>query len=157
MVQTLFVLVMTNIFLGSIVNLHVGETAANIFAVSHFNFPDSYWDILHSLPLHKLAPLLASQPFESTFPHAENFKTADSNNFNENDSTLEADQHISDCPIDSITNNIKSSSQKRKLSLTNEEKSAIRAERQQKRFNHQKNAWNLLKSKSMDALVVASK
>lgn len=148
------------LFLGSVVNLHVGETPANLFAVSHFNFPDSYWDNLHSLPLHKLAPILASHTFESTFPHLENSKNVDTVTINNSNldaaATLEPDAHLSDSNS-MVDEDVQISSRKRKHSLTSEEKSAIRAARQQKRYDHQKRAWDLLTDKNMDALIVSSK
>ncbi|CAK8698319.1 unnamed protein product [Clavelina lepadiformis] len=152
---------------GSIVNLHPGETPVNLFAVSHFNFPDEYWDNLHSLPLHKLAPLLAGNSFQSTFDESnkttcESEVPLESNDSstdiaNENNSKHEIAIPVDIKAVENLNEKACNGPLKRKLSLSDKEKTAIRVERQKKRFNHQKAAWELLESRNMDALIVASR
>ena len=148
-----------NCFLGCVVNFHVGETPANIFAIAHFNFPDSYWDIMHPLPLHKLAPFLSEQSFESTFSCIQPNCQSNSNNSSSAVSTAELNSSTDSKKTDingSIPTNLAKGT-KRKHDLTQEEKAAVRAERQRKRFEHQKQAWNYLETRDLDAVIVASK
>ena len=118
---------------------------------------------MHPLPLHKLAPFLASQSFESTFPHLETtsstevtIKTCGSNKADSITKKVDVlTNEADDTKVDDALSCARGT--KRKHALSDEEKLAVRAERQQKRINHQRQAWKHLESRDIDALIVATK
>ena len=118
---------------------------------------------MHPLPLHKLAPFLSGQSFQSTFPCTDFISTSDvatitSKNFVESDATT-YEVETSDEKADNFESipTVPNKGTKRKHCLTEAEKAVIRAERQRKRFNHQQQAWKSLETKDLDAVIVASK
>ena len=111
---------------------------------------------MHPFPLHKLGSFLSSNSFESTFPRSDKLEKTE---LNQEAVTC---QSTSIC-IENTTENGSSDqktdcvAQKRKHSLTDEEKQAIRTERLRKRYERKKQSWKLLEYRDMDALIVASK
>uniref|UniRef100_H2YBX2 tRNA (adenine(58)-N(1))-methyltransferase non-catalytic subunit TRM6 n=1 Tax=Ciona savignyi TaxID=51511 RepID=H2YBX2_CIOSA len=139
---------------GCVVNLHNGEAPPNLFAVSHFNFPDSYWDDnLHSVPLHKLGPLLAKRSFEDEFPDEQTSKRKTSE-------ISEVTMDIGDA-VDRQSNNCDATKEENKThgkrKFTDEEKLAVRLERRKNRLAHQKRGWDILEGRKLDTFIVACK
>lgn len=136
---------------GSVVNLHAGgETAPNLFAVSNLNFADSFWQTCHSLPLHKLSPVLECTDEKML----EVLKLTEE----EEDNEPGEDGEDAVVQVDKVEEN-KPPTRKRKFGkhpeLTREEKLAIRTDRRQQRKEHQLEAVKLLRAKNMDCLIVA--
>jgi len=117
---------------------------------------------MHALPLHKLAPFLSAQSFESTFPCVSNTPTTDTG-ISASENHNESDAMTNEVALNIIKDNFESTptdppkGTKRKYCLTEAEKASMRAERQRKRFDHQKQAWKFLEAKDLDAVIVASK
>ncbi|XP_078488627.1 tRNA (adenine(58)-N(1))-methyltransferase non-catalytic subunit TRM6-like [Ciona intestinalis] len=151
---------------GCVVNLHNGESPPNLFAISHFNFPDQYWDEnLHSIPLRTLGPILAKRSFESEFLTEKPTKVesgsclkqrpSDSEK-SDNDVTMDTvSEQSNGCDKTKDDNDIKVSGKRKKFS--DEEKLVVRLERRKNRLKHQQRAWGVLESKSLDAVVVVCK
>lgn len=116
---------------GCIVNLHTGETPTNLYAASLMNFSDSQWGILHSLPLYKIGSILAG------------VNTPEQMNGDPETSASEF----------SALQELKAKSKGQELS--DEEKCLIRNERKRKRLHHQKTAYEALRTRKMDALIMA--
>lgn len=129
---------------GACVNIHAGgETAPNLFSISHLNLPDEHWAVLHSLPLHTLTPALAC----TTPEQVEQVIGADEDMDEEQKAGGEIEQ--------------KEPTRKRKLGkmrdLTREQRMELRFERRAKRKAHQTAAIDLLRARDMDCLIVACK
>jgi len=155
---------------GNVVNLHTGETPSNLYGISHFNFEDDKWDkTLHSFPIHKLDILRRSLNTQSQFDPVDfdlklqqisassaTIESSENGNHASNESNTNANS--SEKTDDSNSSEkLKSNPNKRKHTLSNEEKKIVRAQRREKRLGHQKSAWDLMQKQEMDALLIACK
>lgn len=145
---------------GSLVNLHVGETPSNLHAVTHFNFTDDYWNMLHSFPLVKVGPLLSSdtcrQSIEDELVTITGTVPTVFSVENELD-VKKSDAGNSTATIGEkeLSENTESTNRKKAKILTDEEKAKIRLDRRTKRLRHQYLASKLLSDRNMDSLIIA--
>ncbi|XP_039262807.1 tRNA (adenine(58)-N(1))-methyltransferase non-catalytic subunit TRM6-like [Styela clava] len=160
---------------GCVVNLHTGETPTNFHAITHMNYDDSYWATLNSLPLNKVGPLLAGKDFKdvigdidqlekektASYSIKETEKDGKMSSSIEGSKTSDEDPNKMNGSEDTVVilpdNDTESTGKQQKRELTEIEKCQIRLERKYKRLKHQLSAWNALKTKSMDAAILACK
>lgn len=158
---------------GCVVNLHTGETPTNFHAITHMNYDDSFWATLNSLPLNKVGSLLANNDFKDVMGDIEQLRkdklanlTSDKSNSlcdgNDQDANTNVVSSATDDTIPPLiqnksenTGHIPAISKKDRKELSESEKCQIRFERKFKRLQHQLNAWNALKTKTMDAAIIA--
>ena len=144
---------------GNVINLHTGETASNLYGISHFNFDDDKWNRLHSYPIHKIDVLHRSLESHSAFDPLEfDLKLQQLATISSNDNKEENTTNSNGTNSENVSlTDTQLSTNKRKSTLSTEEKQAVRARRREKRLYHQKTAWDLMQKQEMDALLISCK
>nr|CAB3267264.1 tRNA (adenine(58)-N(1))-methyltransferase non-catalytic subunit TRM6-like [Phallusia mammillata] len=148
---------------GCVVNLHVGETPSNLFALSHLNLSEDKWKLINSFPLSQLGPLIAGHPLPSdpllnaevevkdpemiySLTHEQDVVVVEEKaNLMSQDGNDEPDKDTT-----SFVNG-----KRKRHYLTDSEKLAVKIERRKKRHEQKEFAYNCLQKGQMDAIIMA--